>query len=223
MFVVPQRSLHEIIVWNLAVFTQYWQEKWRALTHAAHSGKLEVVKFLLHKGADPTVKDGIWKDEENLKKLKISPTTRRPIKWKDEKKNVSSPFTESYLKRRKEGGTPLHWAALAGHVEVIKALVDAGAPQDACDAQGLNPMTLAARNGKVEAVRFLLLCGCKVNDKYKGVASIDKVVKKAQLLNRIWLKQSRSDLKRNVLSRFIQSSKSKSASKMMKAAKASGK
>lgn len=36
--------------------------------------------------------------------------------------------------------TPLHYGARAGHVEVVKALLKAGAPSDAIDAHGDTPL-----------------------------------------------------------------------------------
>ncbi|KAJ8543342.1 hypothetical protein K7X08_005865 [Anisodus acutangulus] len=55
-----------------------------------------------------------------------------------------------------QGRTPLHIAAIHGHVEVIQFLVSVGSDTHMLDAQGWTPLHFAAHQGHVEAVGFLL-------------------------------------------------------------------
>ncbi|KAK4357318.1 hypothetical protein RND71_022928 [Anisodus tanguticus] len=55
-----------------------------------------------------------------------------------------------------QGRTPLHIAAIHGHVEVIQFLVSVGSDPDMKDSQGWTPLHFAAHQGHVEAVVFLV-------------------------------------------------------------------
>ncbi|KAK6780725.1 hypothetical protein RDI58_022909 [Solanum bulbocastanum] len=55
-----------------------------------------------------------------------------------------------------QGRTPLHIAAIHGHVEVIQFLVSVGSDIDMLDTQGWTPLHFAAHQGHVEAVGVLL-------------------------------------------------------------------
>ncbi|KAL3328653.1 hypothetical protein AABB24_036007 [Solanum stoloniferum] len=55
-----------------------------------------------------------------------------------------------------QGRTPLHIAAIHGHVEVIQFLVSVGSDTDMLDTQGWTPLHFAAHQGHVEAVGVLL-------------------------------------------------------------------
>ncbi|XP_055813341.1 protein VAPYRIN-LIKE-like [Solanum dulcamara] len=55
-----------------------------------------------------------------------------------------------------QGRTPLHIAAINGHVEVIQFLVSVGSDTDMLDSQGWTPLHFAAHQGHVEAVGVLL-------------------------------------------------------------------
>jgi ankyrin repeat protein len=62
--------------------------------------------------------------------------------------------------RNAAGATPLHWAALNGHLECCKllvpALVAAGEPVDAKNADGHGPVWLATRGSHEEVALFLM-------------------------------------------------------------------
>src|SRR6185369_10816781 len=49
--------------------------------------------------------------------------------------------------------TALAWAAMAGHGEVVKLLLDRGADANVLDRVKSTPLLLAAESGSVEAVR----------------------------------------------------------------------
>ncbi|CEG56142.1 ankyrin repeat domain-containing protein [Legionella fallonii] len=67
------------------------------------------------------------------------------------------------------GMTALHWAAKAGHLEVVKLLLKAGADPKARSSDGAEPLHYAAKNGNVEIIKLLLAAGANVraedNDK----------------------------------------------------------
>ncbi len=63
----------------------------------------------------------------------------------------------------RDGGTPLHDAAVQGRVSVAKILLSAGADVNARDADGLTPLHTAAAWGHVELARMLLAAGADAN------------------------------------------------------------
>jgi hypothetical protein len=63
------------------------------------------------------------------------------------------------------GATPLHVAVLEGKLDVVEALLAAGAEPDALNSAGAAPLHLAAQKGLVEVVSALLLQGADPNVK----------------------------------------------------------
>ena len=57
------------------------------------------------------------------------------------------------------GDTALHWAAREGHIEVARALLQAGANARKSNEEGQTPLHLASREGHIEIVRALLEAG----------------------------------------------------------------
>lgn len=63
--------------------------------------------------------------------------------------------------------TPLHHAAYAGQVDLIKLLVEAGAPVDAPTLYGATPLMRAIQSSRPCCVDFLIKAGAKVTAENK--------------------------------------------------------
>ena len=63
--------------------------------------------------------------------------------------------------RDRQGSTPLHHAAMGGHLEAVKTLVEAGANINAVNNYPLTPYMIAAKRGKKEIADYLLAHGAK--------------------------------------------------------------
>lgn len=61
------------------------------------------------------------------------------------------------------GGTPLFWAAAAGHAHVVELLLEHGAGPELATSTGMTPPLAAAENGQTGAVAVLLRHGANVN------------------------------------------------------------
>ena len=59
--------------------------------------------------------------------------------------------------------TSLHYAAVRGHVDVVRLLVDAGAVLDAADDRGRTPLFRAAEFGRASVVQLLVDCGAQLD------------------------------------------------------------
>jgi hypothetical protein len=60
------------------------------------------------------------------------------------------------------GSTPLHWAALNGHIEITRLLLQNGADVDAKSNGGSTPLNYAARNGHVDILHLLVENGANL-------------------------------------------------------------
>ncbi len=83
------------------------------------------------------------------------------------------------------GESVLHVAAAAGHANLVRGFVDAGADMDAVDSNGATPIMLAAANGRAECCRVLLSAGCNtgvVSNGGVGLVHLLAVLGKVDLL-----------------------------------------
>ena len=60
-------------------------------------------------------------------------------------------------------GTPLHWAVLGGHKEVVLVLLDEGCPIDVVDSKGRNVLHSVVQCGHVDLIGLLVEHGLDVN------------------------------------------------------------
>lgn len=65
------------------------------------------------------------------------------------------------------GSTPLHYAAMNGHLGVVKLLLTNGAVLDVKDKSGATPLWLAAANGRLNVVEFLMSKGASIQTRNK--------------------------------------------------------
>jgi ankyrin repeat protein len=61
------------------------------------------------------------------------------------------------------GFTPLHWAALDGHKEIVELLIRKGAPLNECNNFCETPLHLACSAGRTDAARMLITSGADIN------------------------------------------------------------
>ena len=71
--------------------------------------------------------------------------------------------TETVDESNDSGWTPLYWASLNGHVEVVKALLAAKAEVNKSSNGGTTPLHGASSKGHVEVVKALLAAEAEVN------------------------------------------------------------
>ena len=62
-----------------------------------------------------------------------------------------------------KGASALWVACLNGHLEVVRALLSAGAKVDLLSLEEMSPLHLACQNGHLEVVRALLSSGAQVD------------------------------------------------------------
>jgi ankyrin repeat protein len=151
---------------------------WTPLIGAILESRRDVVDFLLSKGADPNDKGGFDWDihrhfaEENsrLTGEQPRPPDVTPLMIAAQKGNV---FIVKALLAR--GADPkatdgkhsnaIHWAAgsEAANVEVMQALIDAGADSNLADKNGATALMSGAKRGDAALVEVLLRAGANVN------------------------------------------------------------
>jgi ankyrin repeat protein len=114
-----------------------------ALMLAAENGQLSIVKALLAKNADPNLQDNNG--------------------WSALMKAVYRGHTDCVVaiadRSRQEVNRGLLVAALMGHKETAKALLDRGAEIDSRAEDGRTPLMLAASKGNADLVSFFLQAG----------------------------------------------------------------
>ena len=110
-----------------------------SLLRASAQGHLDVVVFLLSAGADPNLRNGLCAG------------------------HIAFPDLVIDASRRCNRQTALKWASHAGHLDVVRALVEGGALAHFHDEHWLyvqegpdRPLTLAAAAGHLDVVRYLV-------------------------------------------------------------------
>ena len=116
------------------------------LHRAAWGGSLKTVETLLENGSRATAKDMVGNSALHV---------AADMGFKDV---VYRLCAEIDVKRRGRNGlTPLHYAAMSGHLAILEYLLEKGAEIEAVDELfGWTPLHCAADNGHAKIVRFLL-------------------------------------------------------------------
>lgn len=128
-----------------------------ALIIAAADGNVELVEFLIAKSADPNVVN------ISLYPNGLPPGTKDP---------VGIPVTSLY------SGSALFYAALQGHLEIVKILVKTNVDLDATfDKFKETALMAAAKGGKEDVIRVLVTAGAKVNIKNSKEQSAADIAK----------------------------------------------
>lgn len=120
------------------------------LAVAAGSGSLEIVELLLEAGASPT---GISSDAAD------------PLLLAVEHPDVAQRLLEAGADPNGSAGSvpPLYNAALTGHLDAARLLLDAGASVEGDVEAGLRPLAAAVLSARVDMVRLLLEAGANPN------------------------------------------------------------
>jgi len=81
-------------------------------------------------------------------------------------------------RQNSQGNTPMHWAAYNGHLQVVKALIDAGADMWIKNQAGHLAMFEAERAEKNEVVQYMLDAGGRKVEQTgtEGISSADEEV-----------------------------------------------
>jgi ankyrin repeat protein len=78
----------------------------------------------------------------------------------------------------KPGWTPLHYAASAGHVNIVEFLLEKSAYIDAESPNGTTPLMMAAMYGSPEAVKVLIQAGADLHQTNQlGLSALDFAVR----------------------------------------------
>ncbi|KAL8727199.1 MAG: hypothetical protein Q9181_005801 [Wetmoreana brouardii] len=125
-------------------------QKCTALISAATFGHNEIVQELLASGADPSKKDKVGGTALLRAIDNGQPTVVRSMLQYD---CVDLYASDTY------GRTLLHGAAVNGHAEIVRLLIEKGLDKDAQDTSGRTPLHEASRNGKADVVKALLTLG----------------------------------------------------------------
>ena len=88
----------------------------------------------------------------------------------------------------RDGWTPLHYAACAPDADVLRLLLDKGAPIDSRSPTGDTPLMMAARYGNETSVNFLIAQGADLklrNDRGAGAADFARMDGRDNLAGRL--------------------------------------
>src|SRR5262249_15184035 len=136
-----------------SLLDSYSPEGFTSLALAAHFGKLEVLKFLISRGADV---NSVSKHPMNVTALHAALFGRR-------NDAVNLLLASGADVRPKRGGrgwprsgwTALHYAASLGYSDLASTFIDHGASIDAVDDDGKTPVQVAMEAGHQDIVDLL--------------------------------------------------------------------
>jgi ankyrin repeat protein len=164
---------------------------WTPLHIATRYGHMEIVVFLLERGADVNAKTdkgnntplmfAVANARKDLVELLVAKGADVNAKseggWtpllvaaqqdKGQKELVALLLARgaSVNAKTDTGVTPMHLAAERDHNDALEVLLDKGADVNVKDNQGQTPLHKAAANGKIQVLEILLARGANVNEK----------------------------------------------------------
>ena len=144
------------------------------LHKASEHGHVEVITALLAAGADNTIKDkwavtphGRAMNHHTWNALNADGALAYGLHEASRFGNLED--VNSLILQSQAGGdvniedvlgsTPLHWASLNGHVEVVNRLIKTGGEVNTQRRDGQTPLHSASKNGCVEVITALLAAG----------------------------------------------------------------
>ncbi|KAJ7759534.1 ankyrin repeat-containing domain protein [Mycena metata] len=128
------------------------------LSVASQNGQLDVVKFLIERGADVNASN---KDGYTSLYLASERGHLGVVEFLIE-------HGADVNARNKDGYTSLHLVSRDGHLDIVKFLIEHGADINASTEGGYTSLSMASENGHLEVVKFLIEHGADINasDKY---------------------------------------------------------
>lgn len=88
---------------------------------------------------------------------------------------------DAHVEINNDGWTPLHYAAFAGHAEIVRLLIERGADTEAAAPNGQTALILAARAGRLDAVRALVDGDADIDGTdYEGETALQHAAKAKQ-------------------------------------------
>jgi len=161
-------------------------DEWTPLICASVNGYIEVVKFLIEKGADVSAVFGnkitplhFAAERGNIEIVKLLVEKDADIKAVDGYGRTSLHLASlngnteivtllialgAEVKAANVGGkTPLHYASEEGNIEVVKLLIVEGAEVNVADIEGRTPLSWASDEGHIEVVKLLIRAGADTN------------------------------------------------------------
>ncbi len=126
------------------------------LMWAAASGHVDLMRYLVERGADPTKKGAIWLSEEktgyygNLMGVVAGLGRLEALRFLIEEVGIDKEDRERDPETGEENGwRALQWAASAGHKEALAYLLSAGAATELPSDESFVPIMLAAGSGEL--------------------------------------------------------------------------
>ncbi len=125
-----------------------------ALLYAVRDGRYEIAEFLLANGADSGIADS---DGGTPLMMSILNGDARLTK------HLLAQHAPVAGRSKRKGATALILAVMLGQVDIVPALLAAGADVNVADNVGMTPLAYAAVNGNLNAIQLLLERGADVN------------------------------------------------------------
>jgi len=136
----------------------YEEKKWNALIWACSKGYVEIVRFLLEKGAGKPYLISEEKSSDSSNPA-LSIAAQDQANEKQDKKIGQGVINNNARP------TPLQWACFKGQVQIVWLLLKAGLDLLETDAFGNNAIHQAVSGGSVEVVETLLQYGIRIDYK----------------------------------------------------------